>query len=81
MTIYFVKNKQSGKFLSHIFEDTPDKIFQVKEINVYKCYWYKNQKTAQFVADNFSKNNHIECEVVSFDGDIRSIGGLNAKMD
>lgn len=75
MTIYFVKDKQSGKFLSNLFEDTRDKIFQAKEINANKCYWYENQKTAQFVADNFAKDNHIECEVVSFDGDIRSIGG------
>lgn len=75
MTIYFIKNKQSGKFLSHLFEYKPDKIFQAKEINANKCYWYKNQKTAQFVADSFAKDNHIPCEVVPFDGDIRSIGG------
>ena len=50
---YVIRCTKTGKYLSHLFEDTHAKTFQAKECKPGYCYFWNSEVTAKAIASEY----------------------------
>lgn len=55
---YVIKSNITGKYLSHLFEDTHEKTFQAPEVVRSEVYFWDDLLTAEHVAEE--ENGSVE---------------------